>query len=293
MQKKDLLKRLLILVMLLSFAMPIPAAMAQDDAEGETTTEEVVEDAHSEGEDHGGEEEGGLLTPLGINSGLLFTQTFNFILMAVILSVVLWRPMVNFLDSRSAKIQKGLEDAAAAAKARQNAEAEAEKIRQEARAEVAKTLEEARQRGDEVAKQIETAANAEAEKIKTDAAADAKTARDAELAGLRDQVLSISVAMAGKILGENLDEKKSKALADKFFSDLPADAKGMSGAIEVVSAMPLTDAEQANAKKALGSDDVTFVVDPAILGGIIVRGQEKVVDGSIRSSLNDLSGRIK
>lgn len=272
MPKRTLMKRLLVMATLVALvAVFVPAALAAE----ETASE------------------GGLLTPLGINAGLLFTQTFNFILMAVILSVVLWRPLVNFLDSRSAKIQKGLEDAAAAAKARQNAEAEADRIRQEARAEVSKLIEEARQRGEEVAKQIETSANSSAEKIKADASADAKAARDAELAGLRDQVVNIAVAMAGKVLGENLDAKKHKALSDKFFSELPAEAKGLSGKLEVISAMPLSDSEQKSATKALGNDDVTFVVDPTILGGIIVRSEDKLVDGSVRTSLSELSGRVK
>jgi len=289
MQKQSLLKRIVAILMLIAVVTAVvPTAFAQDDADTDTTTETT--------DDHGGEEEvaeeGGLLTPLGINSGLLFVQTFNFLLMAVILSMIMWRPMVNFLDARSARIQKGLEDAAAAAQARQNAEAEADKIRAEARADVAKLLEEARSRGDELAKQLESTARDEADKIKADASADAESARDAELAGLRDQVLSISVAVAGKILGENLDAKKQQALVDDFFTKLPADAKSLSGTLEVVSAMPLSDAEQGKVKSELGSDDVNFSVDPAILGGLIVRSSDRVVDGSVKSGLDDVAGQL-
>lgn len=232
------------------------------------------------------------LTPLGINGGLLFVQTFNFILIAVILSLVLWRPMVNFLDNRAATIQKGLEDAAAAAKARQNAEAEAEKILAAARAEAAKVIEEARGRGDEVASSIRTSANQEAEKIKTDAVADAKAARNAELAGLRDQVINISVAVAGRILGESIDAKKQENLVSNFFSQIPADAKEISGSVEVISAMPLSDSEQAKVRKELGAEEVTFSVEPAILGGLVVRGTDRVIDGSVRRNLSDLAGRL-
>lgn len=232
------------------------------------------------------------LTPLGINSGLLFVQLFNFLLMAVILSTTVWRPLVNFLDARSAKIQKGLEDAAAAAKARQNAEAEAEKIRAEARAEVAKTLEEARARGEEVAKSIKAAAEAAAEKARADAAAEGKAAVEAQLAAMREQVIAISVALANRIIGENLDAKKQAALVSDFFAKVPEAAKGLSGAVEVVTAMPLSADEQQQAKASLGVGEVTFSVDPAILGGMIVRSADKVIDGSVRSNLNNLAARL-
>lgn len=232
------------------------------------------------------------LTPLGINSGLLFVQTFNFLLIAVVLGAVMWRPMVNFLDARSAKIQKGLEDAAAAAKARQNAEVEAERIRAEARAEVNKLLEEARGRGDEVAKSIQAAANAAAEKTKSDAVAEAKAAKEAELAGLRDQVINISVALANRIVGESLDAKKQSALVSDFFAKVPEAAKGLTGTVEVVSAMPLSDKEQAEAKKSIGASDVVFSVDPAILGGLVVRSADKVIDGSVRNNLGALASRL-
>jgi F0F1-type ATP synthase delta subunit len=60
----------------------------------------------------------------------------------------------------------------------------------------------------------------------------------------------------------------------------------------VVSAMPLSDDEQARAKKEIGADDVTFVVNPAILGGLIIRSGDRVVDGSVRSGLSDLASRL-
>jgi len=232
------------------------------------------------------------LTPLGINSGLLFVQTFNFLLIAFVLGAIMWRPMVNFLDARSAKIQKGLEDAAAAARARQNAEAEAEKIRAEARAEVAKILEEARARGEEVAKSIKAAADAAAEKSRADAAAEGKAAVETQLAAMREQVIAVSVALANRIIGENLDAKKQAALVSDFFAKVPDAAKGLSGTVEVVTAMTLSDDEKKKAQATLGVAEVSFSVDPAILGGMIVRSADKVIDGSVRSNLSNLAARL-
>lgn len=285
MRRNELLKRLLLLVMMGALVLAlVPAALAQ---EGETpATEEVV------AEEEAAEEGGSPLDPLGINTGLLLVQIFNFLILMFIVRAVLWGPAINMLDARSEKIKKGLEDAAAAAKARQNAETEAEKILAAARTERAKLLEEARAQGEELAKSIQAQARTEAEKIRNDATVDAKAARDAELAGLREQVINISTAVAGRVINERLDAAKQRALVDEFFSKVPADARNLSGSVEVVSAMPLTDDEQARVKKELGADNVTFTVDPSILGGIVVRTSERVIDGSVRRNMSELVGRL-
>ncbi|MGB1288430.1 MAG: F0F1 ATP synthase subunit B, partial [Aggregatilineales bacterium] len=302
MQKRELLKRLLMLALAGLLVFTVLPAMAQDDegAEGDTT-EQVEEDHSEDAEDHSedaaddghaaDEAEGAVspLEPLGINGGLLIVQIVNFILVAVLLTAILWNPARNMMDNRATEIAKGLEDASIAASARQNAETEAEKIMADARAEVAKSLEEARGRGDEVAKGIETDARSEAERIREEAQTDAASARDAELAGVRDQVLSIANAMTRRLIGETLDTGKQQQLVADFLTKLPEDAKSMTGDVEVVSAMPLTDDEQSRVTGELSASNVTFTVNPDILGGLIVRGSDRVVDGSVRSGLNDLS----
>jgi F0F1-type ATP synthase delta subunit len=45
-------------------------------------------------------------------------------------------------------------------------------------------------------------------------------------------------------------------------------------------------------KKEIGNSNVTFRVDPAILGGLIIRSDERVVDGSVRRDLNTLATRL-
>src|SRR5690606_15888253 len=113
------------------------------------------------------------------------------------------------------------------------------------------------------------------------------------LAGVRDDVLKISSAVAGQILKENIDAKKNSALLSNFLSKLPDGAKNLAGTVEVVSAMPLTDDEQKKVEGALKASAYNYNVDPSILGGLIVRSQDKVLDGSVRGGLNDVSGRLK
>lgn len=295
MQKHWNFKRLLLLAVMAWMLVATGVAFAQEAtaaAEGETAAEET----HSEGAvDEAAApaaEEGGGIAALGLNAGYLLAQLVNFGIIFLALTFLLWRPIVNMLDARTAKIEKGLEDAAVAANARKNAEAEAERIVAAARADVAKSIEEGRSRGEELAKQLETDARSEAERIRAEARTAASAERDQQLAGLRGQVSDISVAVARRLIGETLDQKRQSALVNDFFSKVPAEARTLGGDVEVVSAMPLSADEQAKVKSEIGAGNVTFTVDPGILGGLIVRSGDRVVDGSVRSGLNDLAGRL-
>jgi F-type H+-transporting ATPase subunit b len=229
---------------------------------------------------------------LGINLGYLLVQIIAFIVIYVLLTRFVYSPLISVLKDRRTRIEKGLEDAEKAANARLNAEAEAEKILQQARSEAQGIVDEARSRGEDVAKQVEQEARAEADKIRRDARDAAVEERNTQLAGLRSQVAAISIAVSQQLIGEALDEKKQQALVNDFFAKVPAEAKSLSGDVTVVSAMPLSDSEQAKAKKEIGADNVTFQVDPAILGGLVVRSGDRVVDGSVRSGLGEISQRL-
>lgn len=300
-------KALLLLVVLVMGLTVVPFALAQEAttepatseevqseaAIGEDHAEEAAEDDHAEEAGAEGEEGGSPLNALGINTGFLLGQIVNFLIIALLLSLVLWGPLRNMLDARSAKIQKGLEDAAAAANARRNAETEADKILTAARADAARVVEEARARGEEVARSVESEARTEAERIRAEGRTRSNEERDRQLADLRGQVASIAMAAAQRLIGESMDEKRQQALVNEFFTRLPADATGLSGDIEVISAMPLSADEQGRIRKDLKAENATFTVDPSILGGLVVRSADRVVDGSVRSGLAEMSGRLR
>jgi len=302
MQKHKLVTRFAALFLRASMSLAAPVAFAQDATPVATTvaTEVGTTEDHGEGvvggetgaEDHAAAEEVGPLTPLGINLGLFLAHLVNFVIVMLILRAVLWTRAVNMLDARRAEIEKGLEDAAAAARARQNAEAEANKILADARASATREITEARTRGEDVAKTIQSEARSEAERAMAAARTDAEGVKTTELAGMRDQVIQVAVALAGRIIQQNLDAGKQSALVNDFLSRLPANARGVTGQVEVTSALPLSEAEQNQVRSQLGAQDVTFRVDPSILGGLIVKAQDRVIDGSARSNLNELSSRL-
>jgi F0F1-type ATP synthase delta subunit len=60
----------------------------------------------------------------------------------------------------------------------------------------------------------------------------------------------------------------------------------------VTTALPLTDDEKKDVEKKLGGSVAEWRVDPSILGGIIVRAGDKVVDGSVRANMTSLAASL-
>jgi F-type H+-transporting ATPase subunit delta len=83
----------------------------------------------------------------------------------------------------------------------------------------------------------------------------------------------------------------------RTFARLAAQHRGETTA-EVTSAFPLNDDQMAALKanlKARGGNDVAIdaKVDPAILGGIVVRLGSRMIDASIKTKLNNLAYAMK
>ena len=241
---------------------------------------------------------------LGLNLGYLLLQIFNFLILFVVLRVWVYKPILGLLDKRRDAIARGLEDARVAADARANAEKEAEKILAEAQAEASKVVRDANERAQGVAKEVKAEAEAEAAKAHEAALAEAEVERNRVLGDLRGQVAALSIAATQKLVGDALDEKRQHALLDEFFSGVKTgkvvvleDANFKGESAEVTSALPLTDKEQDTVKQdvlaKVGAQAVTFRVDPSILGGLIIKVGDKVMDGSVSGKLEGLRQNLK
>lgn len=226
---------------------------------------------------------------LGINLGYLIVQSLALIILVVLMKAYAYGPIMRVLEERQQRIAKGLEDARQAAIARENADAEAKKVLEVARAEAAQMRADAAVEAEKTASGIVAKANEDAKKIVADAADDATEERDRILANLRSQVAAISVAAANKLVGESLDEKRQRAIIADFFAKVPAEVSGLSGDVaEVTSALPLDDKEQSKIRKSLNVKEVTFKVDPNILGGLVIRVGDQVVDDSVSNQMGEL-----
>jgi F-type H+-transporting ATPase subunit b len=241
---------------------------------------------------------------LGINLGLLIVQIIAFIIVFLTLNAWVYQPMLDMMETRKKKIAQGLEDARVAAEARADAEKQAQKIISDAQAEASKIVAEATERASLAGRDVKAAAEAEAAKAREASVAEAEVERNRVLGDLRGQVASLAIAAANKLVGESLDDKKQRALLDEFFSGVKSgkvvvlDNTGFRGeSAEVTSALPLNQSEQdavcQDVLAKVGAKDVNFRVDPSILGGLIIKVGDKVLDNSVAGKLEGLRQNLR
>ena len=239
------------------------------------------------------------LSRLGINFGFLIVFALYFALVYFVLNRWAYQPVLKILNDRKRKIAQGLEDARIAGEARANAEAQAKLVIAEAQQEANRRVAEAVERAEKQAADVRAAAEADrAAKLKQ-AETEALAERNRVLGDLRGQVAALAMAAANKVIGEALDETRQRALINEFFSGVRAgkltliDASAHNTVAEVTSALPLTADEQSSVKRDLGASDVHFKVDPEILGGLVVRVGDRVVDGSVAGKLDGLRTAVR
>lgn len=238
---------------------------------------------------------------LGINPIFLLSQIVNFAILAFLLRRFAYTPILNALDQRRERIEKGLEDARLAEEARANAESERQQILDQARAEAQGVVAEANQRGEAQAAKIVEDAQSQAQAIREEARAEAQAERNRMLGEMRGQISALAIAAANQLIGASLDERRQMELVNEFFSGVKAgkvsvaDQAGvLAGKKAVVtSALPLSDADQANYRAylqgQLGTDAaIEFRTNPAILGGVVLRVGDMVVDDSVSGKLGAL-----
>ncbi|HEY79944.1 MAG TPA: F0F1 ATP synthase subunit B [Caldilineae bacterium] len=242
-----------------------------------------------------------VLGGLGINGPFLLAQIINFLILFGALSVLLWKPLMQRLDARREMLRKQQEDAEAIAQARAEMEKEREQILGEARAEANRLLAEARGQAREIVEQATAQARQEAEQLLVQARRDAEEERNLLLGQMREQIAALAIAAAHRLIGEALDERRQRTLVDAFFSGvregrvevLPEGTGPAHGPVTIISAIPLSEAEQATIRSELTRQldeewEMSFQVDPQILGGLVVRVGDRVIDGSFAGQLERL-----
>jgi F-type H+-transporting ATPase subunit b len=242
------------------------------------------------------------LDELGLNLGYLLVQILNFGIMLVILYAWVYKPLQRMLEKRRQTIAQGLEDARVAAEARQNAEREAERIINEAQIKASDVIRDATARAEGVGRELKVAAEAEIARARETAMAEVEQERNLMLTGLRSQVVALAISAAQRLIGESLmaNEQHQHTLLKEFFSGVRGGKIVMLGSgqlngasAEVTSALPLTDDEQDAIRENIvsatgGSTTISFRVDPSILGGLVVRVGDQVIDGSVAGQLQEL-----
>lgn len=235
----------------------------------------------------------------------MLVQIICFFIIFVVVRAWIVKPLLGMLEKRRAKLEQGLEDARIAAEARANAEQEAAKVVAEAQTKASRIIAEATERAEAAMAESKAAEEKGIAKERESAVAEIAEERNRMLADLRGQVAALSIAAAQKLIGQSMDAKRQHALLDEFFSGVESgrlvilDGSELAGeSAEVISALPLTNDEQAAVRKnvleKMGTKtNVEFHIDPQILGGLVIRVGDKVLDGSVSGKLEEMRKSLK
>jgi F-type H+-transporting ATPase subunit b len=141
-----------------------------------------------------------------------------------VLFVLMWKfalpPITNMLDERAARIKDSLEKAE---QTRVEAERLLDEYKQqlaEARQESSRVIEQGRKVAETMKDEIVAKANEEREAMLVRAREEIQGEKRTAMAELQAQVADLSVAVAGRLIGETLSADDHKALIEKFVAEV-------------------------------------------------------------------------
>ncbi len=168
----------------------------------------------------GGGEEGDVLGVILPAAAELVYGLIAFVIVFVILSKVAFPRLNTVLDDRRDAIQGRMEEAEARLQEAEAAKRDYEESIGDARGEASRIIDEAKSQAEQVRANLVEQAEQEAANIRERARADAATERERTLSELRSEVGTLSVELASRIVGRELDTSTHQALVDEYIQNL-------------------------------------------------------------------------
>jgi len=169
------------------------------------------------------------LHQLGITPELLAGQIIAFLIFASLFWRFAQKPLLNVLDQRQADIQATYDqldaDRDAMVKTRREYEQRLAGIEAEAREQIQAAVKEAQA----LREQMLSDAQKQAEAILERSRIESQREREKAFTEMRQQIVSLSVAAAGKVIGEELDAKRHTKLVDDFIGMVAAGSVSETG----------------------------------------------------------------
>lgn len=152
--------------------------------------------------------------------GLFIWQIVIFVGLILLLKKFAWKPILDAVNEREEGIKNALLSAENAKREMQNLQADNEKLIAEARAERESMLKDAREIREKMINDAKAEASAQGEKMIEQAKAAIASEKNAAMAELKNQVSSLSLEIAEKVLRDELSNKESQAkLVEKMLGD--------------------------------------------------------------------------
>ena len=161
---------------------------------------------------------------IGVNFWTGLFTLLNFLAVLIVGKRFLWGPVMKIITDR----QKEIDDMYAKA-GEAEAQADAMKVEYTQKLEAAsdkaeRLVKEAMARGQAREEEIVRAANQEADNILAKAQADIAQEKKKAINEAKDEISAIALAVAGKVVGRELNEQDQTALVDQFIEELGEEA---------------------------------------------------------------------
>ena len=167
-----------------------------------------------------------------VPNGTFLVELFAFAIMVFILGKWVIPPINKAMTTRQEAIRQQFADLDQAKAEANEAEEEFRAQIADARHEAARIREEAREQGAAIIAELREQAQTEANRIVEHAHTQIEADRKAAVASLRAEVGTLATTLAGRIVGESLeDEARQSRVVDRFLTDL--DSSQSDGAVKV------------------------------------------------------------
>ena len=148
-----------------------------------------------------------LVTP---GFGLVFWTIISFLILLFVLRKVAWKPILNAVSDREEGIRKALASAENAKLEMENLQADNQKLLQESRLERDAMVKEAREIKAKMIADAKEEAKEQADKLISQAQVAIQSEKKAAIAELKEQVASLSVEIAEKVVKSELSNKEKQ-----------------------------------------------------------------------------------
>jgi len=153
--------------------------------------------------------------------GLFFWQAIILVILIVLLAKYAWKPILESLSAREEGISAALLSAEAARLEMQNLKTQNEVILNEARAERDAMMKEAREIKEQIVASAQAEAQAQGTKLIEAAKATIASEKNIAIAELKNQVSTLAVEIAEKLLKSELSNKEAQSnLVEKMLDDV-------------------------------------------------------------------------
>jgi F-type H+-transporting ATPase subunit b len=156
-----------------------------------------------------------------VDIGLLFWMTLTFCILLFILGKFAWKPIMKMLHEREESIEKALNAADEAKKEMMKLKAGNEQLLLEAKEERDALMRDARKVKEKIIEEARIKANEEADRIIENARESIQFEKLAAINELKNQIASISIEIAEKLIGQELqDKEKQHQLMEKLMKEV-------------------------------------------------------------------------